>query len=229
MKNRPLIGICASRAETRGIMLHEAYFNALYDADCIPVPLARTTDPATLARYAATFDGFFFAGGVDIDPARYGETITGEGVEIDESRDAFELAFFPVALATGKPILGICRGIQLINVAMGGTLHQDIPGHRQAKPAEQYEQPVTLQSGTRLHSLCQKERFLVNSCHHQAVKDVAPGLIVTARADDGTVEAVESPTHPYLLAVQWHPERFYREDPCANVIFTSFVHACRKE
>ena len=229
MTHRPLIGICASRAESRGIMLHEAYFNALYDAGCIPVPLARTTDPEVLARYAADFDGFFFAGGVDVDPAHYGESITGQGVEIDPSRDAFELAFFPVAYATGKPIFGICRGIQIINVAMGGSLHQDIPGHRQAEPAEQFAQPITLVEGSRLYELSGATRSLVNSCHHQSLKATAPGLIVTARADDGTIEAVECPTHPYLLAVQWHPERFYREDAFARRLFDEFARVCSKQ
>jgi putative glutamine amidotransferase len=209
-------------------MLHEAYFNALYDAGCMPVAMARTTDPDRIAAYVDTFDGFFFAGGVDVDPARYGESITGEGVEIDESRDAFELAFFPAAFASGKPILGICRGIQVINVAMGGTLYQDIPGHRQSTPAEQFAQPVTLQRDTRLYGICGAERLLVNSCHHQAIKDVAPGLRVTARADDGTIEAVEATEHPYLVAVQWHPERFYREDAAACAIFDSFARVCGK-
>ena len=137
---KPLIALAASYQGEMTIALRHTYFNAIYDAGGIPVPLERTTDPAIIARYAADCDGFFFTGGVDIDPKHYGEEITGEGVEIDAVRDAFEFALYEAVKDSGKPILGVCRGIQFLNVARGGTLHQHIDGHRQ-KPIPAVERP----------------------------------------------------------------------------------------
>ena len=226
-ERKPLIALTSSYQGERTIALRHSYFNAIYDAGGIPVPLERTTDPAIIARYAADFDGFFFTGGVDVDPARYGEEITGEGVEIDTVRDAFEFALYEAVKDSGKPILGVCRGIQTLNVARGGTLHQHIEGHRQTPiPAAERPQHVTVKEGTRLHGLVSVCEMAVNSFHHQAIKDIAPGLTVTAVADDGTIEAMEDPTLPFFLAVQWHPEHYHREDRTSAAIFEAFVAAC---
>ena len=227
--HKPLIAIVCSYQGERTIALRQTYFNAIYDAGGIPVPLERTTDPAIIARYAADFDGFFFTGGVDVDPARYGEEITGQDVEIDAARDAFEFALYDAVKNSGRPILGICRGVQFLNVARGGTLHQHIEGHRQSPiPAVEHPQHVTVRQGTRLHALVGVSEMGVNSFHHQAVKDVAPGLTVTALADDGTIEALEDPTHPFFLAVQWHPEHYHREDRTSSAIFEAYVKACSR-
>lgn len=225
--HKPLIAMASSYQGEKTIALRQTYFNAIYDAGGIPVPLERTTDPTIIARYAADFDGFFFTGGVDVDPARYGEEITGEGVEIDAARDAFEFALYEAVKDSGKPILGVCRGIQFLNVARGGTLHQHIEGHRQDEPAVEHLQHVTVKEGTRLHGLVGVSEMGVNSFHHQAIKDIAPGLIITAVADDGTVEAMEDPTLPFFLAVQWHPEHYHRVDRTSAVIFKAFINACR--
>lgn len=227
--HKPLIAMVCSYQGERTIALRQTYFNAIYDAGGIPVPLERTTDPAIIARYAADFDGFFFTGGVDVDPARYGEEITGQDVEIDTARDAFEFALYEAVKDSDKPILGVCRGIQFLNVARGGTLHQHIEGHRQSPiPAVEHPQHVTVRRGTRLHALVGVSEMGVNSFHHQAVKDVAPGLTVTALADDGTIEALEDPTHPFFLAVQWHPEHYHRQDRTSSAIFEAYVKACSR-
>ena len=226
--NRPLIAMATSYQGEKTIACRQTYFNAVYDAGGIPVPLERTTDPAILARYAADFDGFFFTGGVDVDPKRYGEEITGEGVEIDEGRDAFEFALYETIKETGKPILGVCRGVQFLNVARGGTLHQHIEGHRQTPiPATECPQHVRVIPDTKLHELVAVDGMNVNSFHHQAIKDIAPGLIVTAVEDDGTVEAMEDPAHPFFLGVQWHPEYYHRTDRTSAVIFEAFIRACQ--
>lgn len=227
-EKKPIIALASSYQGSNTIALRQTYFNAIYDAGGIPVPLERTVDPATIARYAADFDGFFFTGGVDVDPARYGEEITGEGVEIDAARDAFELALYEAVKDSGKPILGVCRGIQVLNVACGGTLHQHIEGHRQTPiPATERPQHVTVTPGTRLHALVGVDEMAVNSFHHQAIKDIAPGLIVTAVEDDGTIEAMEDPSHPFFVGVQWHPEHYHRMDRTSSAIFEAFVDACR--
>ena len=227
-ERRPLIAMTCSYQGEKTIALRHTYFNAIYEAGGIPVPLERTTDPAIIAHYAADFDGYFFTGGVDVDPARYGEEITGQGVEIDTVRDAFEFALYEAVKDSGRPILGVCRGIQFLNVARGGTLHQHIDGHRQENPAPEHLQHVTVKEGTRLHELVGVSEMGVNSFHHQALKDVAPGLIVTAMADDGTIEAVEDPNLPFFLAVQWHPEHYHRDDRTSAAIFEAFIQACGK-
>ena len=225
---KPLIAMASSYQGGNTIALRQTYFNAIYDAGGIPVPLERTTDPAIIARYAADFDGFFFTGGVDVDPKHYGEEITGEGVEVDEARDAFEFALYEAVKDSGKPILGVCRGIQFLNVARGGSLHQHIEGHRQTPvPAIERHQQVTVFPNTRLRALVGEEQIAVNSFHHQAIKEIAPGLIITARAEDGTVEAMEDPRHPFFLGVQWHPEYYHRMDRTSAAICEAFIEACR--
>lgn len=194
----------------------------------MPVALARTADMSLLAEYAVQMDGFFFTGGVDIDPVRYGETVQAENVEIDESRDIFELGLIEKIMPTGKSILGVCRGIQLLNVARGGTLIQDMGGHRQQAPARTLTQNVHINTGSKLKSIIGQSDILVNTFHHQAVKDVAPGLIASAVADDGTVEAIEDVTHPFFVAVQWHPEYCFKEDQASHDLFHAFVQSCRK-
>ncbi len=226
--HKPLIGLTASGTGAGTISLRRTYFHAIYEAGGIPVALARTDDPDTIAGYAADFDGFLFTGGVDVDPKHYGEEVTGEGVEIDETRDAFELALFNAIKDSGKPIMGICRGIQSLNVARGGSLYQHIEGHRQSPiPAVERPQHVSVLPGTRLHALVGVEEMGVNSFHHQSVKQPASGLVVSARADDGTIEALEDPTHPFFLAVQWHPEYYHREDATSRNLFLAFIEACK--
>ena len=225
MKHFPLIGVTSAYSDDRKINLSPQYISALLDCGAIPVPLPYTEDEQVLCQYAEQFDAFLFSGGVDIDPIHYGQETKFESVTIDSARDAFELAFFPRALETGKPIFGICRGSQLINVALGGTLHQHIDGHRQTENGSIPTHGVTLREGSRLASILEKTALPVNSFHHQAVKDVAPSLRAVAYNDGGYVEAVESEEHPFLLAVQWHPELLYETCGSAKALFRAFVAA----
>ena len=180
------------------------------------------------------FDGVVLAGGLDVDPSRYGHALKPEGkVELDANRDATDFAVFEKARRESVPTLGICRGIQVINVAMGGTLVQDITTERPSgivhlvpkREDERRDHPVQVKPGTRIASIAQAAEIQVNSRHHQAIERVAPGLKVSAIAPDGLVEALES-DGPWLLAVQWHPENL-PDDPASRRLFAEFARAAR--
>jgi putative glutamine amidotransferase len=173
----------------------EPYRQALRDAGLEPVET-----PASLDNLA----GLLLAGGSDIDPAQYNAARQPETGEADPARDALEIALLREALARGLPVLAICRGLQLLNVALGGALHQHIEGHRD--PAQPVIHPVSIAPATRLAAILNPGEYTVNSRHHQAAAALAPGLIVSATAPGGIVEALELPSHPFCLAVQWHPE-----------------------
>ena len=206
--NRPLICISAdlytqaADPRRRVTELQNTYADAVYRAGGLPIPTCGTA-AEELAELCA---GLLLSGGVDLDPALYGETILNDTVKIHRERDDFELSLFRAFFEKGKPIFGICRGCQLINVALGGTLYQDLVAQKglvHFDPDLRHE--VMTSEGSLLHRLF-GERFLTNSTHHQSVKDVADGLVVTARSADGIVEAFEHTTLP-IFATQFHPER----------------------
>ena len=150
-------------------------------------------------------DAVVFTGGSDVDPELYGEEAHPETVGIVRLRDEAELTLLKAALARDMPVLGICRGIQVLNVGMGGDLDQHLEGHRHDPPGEFVAHDVVIEPGTRLAEML-GERTTVMSHHHQGVKTLAPGLVETARADDGLVEAVEAPGKRFAVGVLWHPE-----------------------
>lgn len=230
LKKRPLIGIFPSHGDIR-IKLSQHYLDAVYHAGGMGVPLGYTTDPERLAYYVETMDGFLFSGGVDLDPVMYGEEKQFDSVEIDAERDAFEAAAFPLILASGKPILGICRGIQAINVFMGGTLYQHMEGHRQDVPGVNRTQTLRVVEGTYLHALTGKDSIRVNTFHHQNVKELAPGLVAQAVSEDGFIEAIHDPSRKFLFGVQFHPEYYHDQpdDDHSFAIFKAFVEACEAE
>lgn len=224
---RPIIGIASSKNGQGKIEMSQDYFNAVWEAGGIGVFLAYTTDENKLADYADAFDGFLFAGGVDIDPARYGEQIAFDSVEIDADRDAFELALYRHVKQSGKPVLGICRGLQLLNVAEGGTLYQHIEGHRQQAPGIQRAQKTLIYKDSWLHQLIGECEILTNTFHHQNVKDLAPTLVADGESADGYIEAAHMPHRDFFLGVQWHPEIYRTEDVSMQRVFSAFVDACR--
>jgi putative glutamine amidotransferase len=225
---RPLVGVVPSRDGDKA-MIPQRYLDAVWYAGGLPMVLAYTTDAHKLSEYAAVCDGFLFSGGVDVDPVKYGEVKAFDSVEIDEHRDAFEEALFRAVYPTKKPIFGICRGIQSINVWMGGSLHQHLDGHRQTVSALERTHSVTVYEGSMLHRLCKKTEIMVNTFHHQAIKTPAPALTVDAVSPDGIIEAVHEEGHPFLFAMQSHPEFYYNQegDDHSLAIFTAFINACR--
>ncbi len=188
------------------------------------------------AAHAADFDGLVLAGGVDVAPGSYGEAPLRPEWSGDPVRDAYEIALLRAALAAHKPVLAICRGHQLLNVSLGGTLHQDIGTHvagalvhRDAERYDQNEHEISIEGG--LATILGTTHGRVNSVHHQAIKDLAPGLVVEARSVvDGVVEAVCAPDHAWVRGVQWHPE-FRYGDPTLldqSLLFASFLQAATR-
>lgn len=184
-----------------------------------------------------TLDGLVLTGGADIDPRYYGEIVRPEaGVKIDAQRDAAELLLTRAALASEMPIFGICRGIQTLNVAAGGSLHQDLGAlpidasvHRQPRTKADWEaaHPVTVTKGSRLATLLGGGQAEVNSFHHQAVKAVADDFVVTAQAPDGVIEGIEHRTRSFVLGVQWHPERMVSHSAVQRKLFEALMDAAR--
>jgi putative glutamine amidotransferase len=188
----------------------------------VPSPDGSTRRPgsrASVDAYADELDGLVLMGGSDVCPATYGESPLKPEWNGDRVRDEYEQALTAAFMAEGKPVFDVCRGLQLLNVAFGGTLYQDIatqrpgaPSHREASLYDRHFHDVAFVPGTRLAELYPGvARAKVNSVHHQAIKDLAPGFVVEARSPDGLVEAMRRPGDSYVAAVQWHPE-FHRAD-----------------
>lgn len=189
---------------------------------------------AMAASALAGMDGLLLTGGEDMDPSWYGAEPSPNLSEPSRERDLFELALFAVARQQQLPVLGICRGIQLLNVALGGTLFQDLPSerpgmveHRPESPRDYRTHRVRLQPQSRAADALGTTSLTVNSSHHQAIKDLAPGLLATGWTDDELIEAVESPSNaPWLLAVQWHPEEMHADpDAPERGLFAALVRA----
>ena len=178
-------------------------------------------------------DGLLLSGGEDIDPFHYGHTPTEKCGEIVKQRDHAEMKLLEAFFATGKPILGICRGEQMLNVFFGGTLHQDIKeisgcNHDDWRHRRRGNHTVTVRAGTRLAEIMGKESFIVNSLHHQAVDKVAPALIAGAVSEDGIIESVEHSEHRFCIGVQWHPEHMSAFSKLQRRLFNGFVESCKE-
>lgn len=182
-------------------------------------------DPHLMEKTAAC-DGLLMPGGDDIDPSRYGQPRHEKCGVSSALRDDAEWKMLEAFLPTGKPILGICRGCQFLNIYLGGTLHQHIDGHSDFKTRAKGCHNVSVLPETRLSSLL-PETLWVNSLHHQAVDVLGNGLAVSARAEDGTVEAIELTGHPFCVAVQWHPEHLSSTRPDQQKLFDHFVSLCK--
>jgi putative glutamine amidotransferase len=199
--------------------VNAAYVRALLTAGAVPLILSPLMGASLAATALDGCEGLLLTGGEDIDPSWYGAEPSPLLTPPSQERDLFELALFAVARQRGLPILGICRGIQLINVALGGTLFQDLPSERPGKvdhspplSRDARSHVVRLAPGSRVATALDAAQVTVNSVHHQAIKDLAPGLVATGWSNDGLIEAAESvPGASWIMAVQWHPEEMHAD------------------
>jgi putative glutamine amidotransferase len=208
-------------------VMNHRYYVAVAQAGGAPFMIPLLDDERALRAMYETLDGVFLAGGVDMDPPSYGEEPHEWCGRTDPARDRVELLFTRWALADGKPILGVCRGMQVINVAMGGTLLQDCT---QQLPGSGYERDylaheIDLTEESRLRAIFGAERVHVNSMHHQGICQLGEGLMVTAVAPDGLAEALETADGRFVVGVQWHPEMLIDDDMGTRRLFESFVQA----
>lgn len=211
------------------------YLNSVKEAGGVPILLPLETDKSFLIRASEICDGFLFTGGPDITPFRFGEETISQCGEVLPKRDEMEELLFHIAMESGKPIFGICRGIQVLNVFLGGTLYQDIAAqypsalslaHSQKSARNVVSHSVAINKDTILYDILHKDYIQVNSFHHQAIKDVAAPLKVAGTSLDSMVEAVYLPGHKFFLAVQWHPEHLIYNDEDSLLLFKAFVNAC---
>jgi putative glutamine amidotransferase len=196
----------------------EAYAAALRSVRVEPVLISPETP-----RSLAGLDGLLVSGGSDVDPARYGQARDPESSEPDQERDELEAALIGEALEAGLPLLAICRGLQLLNVFRGGSLRQHVESHRQKGVVDAHS--VTIVAGTRLASILGTGTIPVNSRHHQTVDRLGEGLVVSATAPDGVVEALEDPLQRFAIAVQWHPEERIDAGAHDRMLFEAFAAA----
>ena len=244
---RPLIGISCSMGQAIYSMtqdnvpqlqhrLGDSYVKAVMEAGGIPVLLPNSIDLSCVEELAAGLDGFLLSGGGDVDPALFGARATAQLGAVTPRRDDFELALAQYVMnETDKPVLGICRGIQVMNVAMGGTLHIDLPSDGKLchslsmYPRNVRTHDVKVIPETRMEEIMAGQEGRVNSFHHQAIRDLADCFVISAvSADDGVIEAVEQPGERFVVGVQWHPEELV-EFKEARELFRSFVDAARKK
>lgn len=241
---RPLVGIPgASRAplEPPDELMYQVnanYTHALSAAGAAPVVVPLDLAEEALRAIFERLDGLCLAGGVDVDPACFAEERHPGLGQVDAARDEAELRLTHWALAAGMPLIGICRGIQVLNVAAGGSLYQHLPAQRPASIQHSYtlrqsprQRPVhgvRVAAGSRLAGVLGVLELRTNSYHHQAVKRTAPGFVEVAWSEDGLVEGIELPQHPFALGVQWHPEGMYDSDAAARRFFAGFVAACKE-
>jgi putative glutamine amidotransferase len=235
----PLIGVTATHITSKSGVIYtsvpEAYFQAIIGAGGIPIMVPYELDPNLLAQFISNLDGLLFSGGGDIHPSFYNNQIHPLVDEVDTRRDQLEIELFQQNLASGKPFLGICRGLQLVNVALGGSLYEDIFDQRPQSQRHQYASeyprhylahPVRLEANSQIGALIPLPEIRVNSLHHQGIDRLAPDLRATGFAPDGLIEVVELPGYPFGLAVQWHPE-WLTDDPNMLRLFNAFIGSCQ--
>jgi putative glutamine amidotransferase len=244
MDSRPIVGITTQTLHAidgipaglpQSVVMNQRYYGAVSDAGGAPVLIPLLDED--LAALRAVYDacqGLLLPGGVDVDPAFFGERPHPQLGRTDPARDRVELQLTKWAVADGKPLLGLCRGLQIINVALGGTLYQDLGAQcldcikHDYFPTYGYKRDhlaheVQLEQGSRMRGVMELDRIPVNSMHHQGIKTLAPALTASAVAPDGLIEAAESPDGHFLVGVQWHPEVFEATDPHTRALFSEFV------
>lgn len=230
--NMPIIGVTASRDDRGTLSVGREYLDAVFRAGGLPLMIPYTKAAKALDRIVEEIDGLLLTGGGDIDPTWFDEEpIPGLGW-IDPERDHLEIALIRRMMEKRKAVLAVCRGCQILNVAAGGDMFQDLYRqregllqHMQKAPRSHLSHSVTVVENSLLFRIAGEATFKVNSFHHQAVRKLAPGFIASATAKDGVIEALESVRHPFVLGVQWHPEHLVQTDAISRRLFEAFVQA----
>lgn len=235
--DKPMIGVLPLYDKKReSYWMLPDYMKGIEDAGGIPVMLPLTADIESIAMLANKFDGFLFTGGQDINPEIYGEQVETFCGELCNERDFMEKMLFQHVIELDKPTFGICRGLQLFNALLGGTLYQDMPTqlktdnkieHAQKPPYSKPVHNVYIEKGNPLYQIINTEVLAVNSYHHQGIKKLAENLIAVAKAQDGLIEAIAMPGKRFVLAVQWHPEFSYKSDNNSFKLFSEFIKMCK--
>lgn len=247
MSLRPTIGVTTQTLQAidgipaglpSSVVMNQRYYEAVADVGGAPLLIPLLHDLEALRASYDACDAIMIPGGVDMDPANYGEAPHEKLGRIDPERDRVELQLTRWAIEDRKPLLGLCRGLQVINVASGGSLWQDLEVQYEGAIRHDYfpnygfdrahiSHDVAVAASSRLHALVSVDQLPVNSMHHQGVKQLGGGLVACAHASDGLVEAVESSNGHWMLGVQWHPEVFEANDPRTRGLFEGFIQAAR--
>ncbi|KML43595.1 gamma-glutamyl-gamma-aminobutyrate hydrolase family protein [Cytobacillus firmus] len=231
---KPIIGV-TSNLDDHTLSVSMDNIHSLLNAGAVPVVVPNLLDDEKVEKLAETLDGLLLTGGGDIDPTLFGEEPHQKLGSICPERDVFEISMIQKVLARNKPILAICRGCQVLSIALGGDMYQDIFSqigvpllqHGQKAPRWHATHFVNVKRDSLLHKVTGMQSFKVNSYHHQAVRKMPENFEVCAEASDGVIEAFESTKHRFALGVQWHPECMtQKNDDPSNAIFDAFVKAC---
>ena len=230
---KPIVGVMPLWDDKKdSLWMLPGYLEGIEKSGGIPLIFPSLEDEKELRQLIGNCSGILFTGGHDVSPEVYHEKPVKGKIDICEKRDIMEKIVLRKVLEDDKPALGICRGIQFINAFLGGSLYQDLPSfhpsditHRQKPPYDLPSHEVSLVEGSPMHQYLGTDRLKVNSCHHQAIRDLAPSLQAMAISPDGLTEAAYMPGKRFVWAVQWHPEFSYKTDPYSRKIFRAFIEA----
>ena len=224
---KPIIGITTS-SNIKGEYYYQwkEYIEGVEQAGGIPILLPPFSSEDNIKQISSTINGLLLSGGRDIDPFYYSQE-PYDLKRIDPEKDSLEMSLLPLILEKKKPVLGICRGAQVINVCMGGTLHQRIKGmkHYQEAPDDYPTHEIKIKKETKLFKILKTEKLRVNSLHYQAIDKLGKELIASAKAKDGVIEAIEHKNYPFLLGVQFHIEYLWIKYPEFSKIFKAFIES----
>jgi len=230
MTRKPMIGITSHMDENGTHHMSQDNLRRIANENGIPIILPNVPDEASIPRIISSIDGLVVTGGGDIDPTLFGEEPHLKLGSIHPDRDAFEMMLIQAALEANLPILAICRGCQILNIAAGGDMYQDIYSqydvdllqHQQRAPRQHVSHFIDVDEGTLLQRISKSSRYKVNSFHHQAVRRLAQGFRRSAVSSDNIIEAFESERHSFVIGVQWHPENLF-DDEYANRLYKTFI------